>query len=125
MNCCGLAGLSGWNSTPAVGSTFDGSALKTGGYSNYLVVLNGTQREVWHDQLIKAGFKVLRNGLYNGIHNSLLTLYIWEKNPELSPDNPEFKENLSIFQDRNGYRTVRVQSGNASRKMSIEEFKKG
>lgn len=91
------------------------------GYSNYLAVLNGSQRKIWHDQLIAAGFKVLRNGLFNDQHSSLLTLYLWEKYPNKSPDNPEFDKKFNITEASNGYRYCGI-STTGTKDIPLEEF---
>jgi hypothetical protein len=104
LGCCGLYGLTGW-STYGSEHDLDKSCLNPN--YNQMVVLNGSQRAIWHDKLLDAGFTCLRDGVFNPVHNSLLSFYLWEPKPELSPDRPEFNwDTHVVVHNKDGYRYV-------------------
>lgn len=60
---------------------------------NILAILRvGQQVKSFEPLLMKYGFRILHEGMFNWKHSSSIKLYIWEPEPEKAPGNPSFKK---------------------------------
>lgn len=70
--------------------------MLTGGVAT-LVLLNSRQAHDFGHELEELGYRIIMKDFYNPVHNTLLTLYVYEPYPERSPAHPKWdKEKYPI-----------------------------
>lgn len=79
------------------------------GQINDLVILTHAQVLKWDKHLVEIGYRKLTD-FYNPLHNTVLTMYLFEPFPERSPGNPKYnpkKYPQKVTKDGN-YQITRV-----------------